>query len=273
MGCSRSSIEALGVVMALLCWYGASTAVADEQGPESKVVDPDFPRIVESTNSDPDPVAAVAGPDASITAATTVYQTVPAPCWASYDSCTGHYFLVLGHGYGICSTGRSASADAYFDDADCGWAGYAGSIAGPQELWLVVPNAWVLDQTSADGGRVYVSISRVYEYLGGDCSGTALRSFTGDTATCDTSVGGEEWLHAYGDSAADCDSSQTGDPIPCHRLDLYVSSPTGIGLYSSGTHFAPTSVMETVRIALRPLTLAVSRFGGIDRPFICGGQR
>jgi len=136
-----------------------------------------------------------------------------APCWMSWDPKRNRFRLIVGSTYGIYgATERSIVLDNYFDSADCGWGAFTGTIPWGYDLDLSLKSAYLLDQTTGDGGRVYFQIYITKHCVDG-CDGTCFNYSEYDQARCDSTIGDQYWREAL---------DLEGDSDVCHRPDVKI---------------------------------------------------
>lgn len=150
------------------------------------------------------------------TVGTSIVTAGRAACWASFDPYRDRSRLAVGEAYTrYTSGGRYAVADAYFDDADCGMDSHAGTVDFGDTLDLFLTNAYMIDEVSDDGGRVYFRLRLDY-YCPDGCEGTCANvTDTSDLATCLSTTSGQTWREAL---------DIEGDYDNCHRPDLVITT-------------------------------------------------
>ena len=152
----------------------------------------------------------------SSTVGTSIPTANRAACWASYDSYRGRSRIAVGEAFTrYASAGRYAVADAYFDSADCGMDSYAGKVDFGDTLDLFLTNAYMIDEVTDDGGKIYFRLRLDY-YCPDGCEETCTDlTDTSDQATCSSTSSGQEWREAI---------DIEGDTDDCHRPDLVITS-------------------------------------------------
>jgi len=163
-----------------------------------------------------------------------VSNTIEFPCRVWLDVCMDDYRVNVGDMKGkYTDAGRTAWADNYFDGDgnDCGSGIAAGRGTVSHDLTVYVANAWLLDETSDDGGQVHFQLI-AKEYSGFDCGGTLLRTFSTEDVYCSSTAIDVTAQQAWADTSAGCASY--GDPISCRLPDVFVTAPTA-GNYSYWT--------------------------------------
>jgi len=150
------------------------------------------------------------------TVGTSIATAGRAACWASYDSYRDRSRLAVGEAYTrYTSGGRYAVADAYFDGADCGMDAHAGTVDYGDTLDLFLTNAYMIDEVTDDGGKVYFRLRLDY-YCPDGCEGTCTNATdVSDLATCLSTSSGQTWREAL---------DIEGDYDDCHRPDLVITT-------------------------------------------------